>query len=269
MTKESRCFIYFPGGGGGGEQDMATFAARLEDPIHFEAIAYPGWQRYVQPDFSAEAFVKEITAEIARRVPTGPIHLLGLSIGGHFAYAAALQLQQMGREIAFFCAIDSFMIASSQPSPGWQRRAIADALHLLKQGRAKEFARLLRSKAWRAILRMTGGRLAGILQRFSGRGNLPAIFNSDSVAEHELSMRLLIRAAAPWIAALDRNPLALTAPAILLRTQASAVHDAAWKVRCPSIVIREVPGKHLTLFEPENIHHLRNAFMAASSQLPA
>jgi len=40
-------------------------------------------------------------------------------------------------------------------------------------------------------------------------------------------------------------------------------------MRCPVIEIREVPGKHLTLFEPENIGALREAFVEAASQFAA
>jgi len=191
---------------------------------------------------------------------------MGLSIGGHLGYAGALRLQQMGREISLFCAIDSFMVVSSQPSAGWQKRALADAFDLLRKGWYKDFARLVRSKIWRGLLRLAGGRLAGTLRRFSGSGNLPSIFSGDSVAEHELSMRLLLREVAPWVAELDRKPVQLDAPTILLRTQASACHDAAWRLRCPNIAIREVPGKHQTLFEPENIGGLRDAFESAASQ---
>lgn len=269
MTQDSYSFIYLPGGGGGGEHDLAAFAAGLEYPIHFETISYPGWQRYVQSDFSAEILISELTAEITKRVPAGPIRIMGLSIGGHFGYAAALRLQQLGREVAIFCAIDSFMVTSSQPTAGWQMRALSDAFDLLKKRRFQDFTRLVRSKAWRAIMRLAGGRLAGLLRTSSGAGKLPAVFGGDEVAEQELSMRLLLRVVAPWVAELDRNPMPLTAPAILLRTQASAIHDTAWTRRCPDIAIHEVPGKHLTLFEPENLDGLRNAFVAASGQFVA
>ena len=93
------------------------------------------------------------------------------------------------------------------------------------------------------------------------------MLGSDGIAEQELSMRLLLREVNPWIADLDRNPAFLTAPTILLRTQSSAGHDVAWRQRCPNIAIREVPGKHLTLFEPENISGLRDAFVSATTLL--
>jgi len=40
--------------------------------------------------------------------------MIGVSLGGHFAYALALRLKEMGREIAMLCAIDSFIVDSSQ-----------------------------------------------------------------------------------------------------------------------------------------------------------
>jgi thioesterase domain-containing protein len=267
MMQASTRFIFLPGGGGGGEHDLAAFAEGLPDPIHFEIISYPGWQRYVEPDYSAEALIAELTAEVVKRVPTGPIRLMGLSIGGHLGYVIALRLRDLGREIPLFCAIDSFMVTSSAPSAGWQGRALSDALDLLKKGRLRDFAKLVRSKAWRGLMRLAGGRLAGILRSSSGDGKLPSIFAGDAVAEQELSMRLLLREVAPWVAALDHDPVPLPVPAILLRTEASAVHDAAWRQRCPNLSIHEVPGKHLTLFEPENIGSLRDAFVAATSQL--
>jgi thioesterase domain-containing protein len=269
MMEDSQTFLYLPGGGGGGEHDLENFAAGLDRRIRFETIHYPGWKRYVAEDFSADALVAELTAEVLRRAPPGPIRLMGLSIGGHFAYAIALCLLEMGREVALFCAIDSFMVASSQPRAGWQKRALSDAFDLLKKGRLKDFVRLVQSKVWRALLRLAGGRLAGQLRRSSANGQLPAMFAGDGVAEQELSMRLLLREVAPWVAELDRNPKPLSVPAILLRTEVSASFDEAWKQRCPNIVLREVPGKHLTLFEPENIGGLCDAFETAVGQLAA
>ena len=69
---------------------------------------------------------------------------------------------------------------------------------------------------------------------------------------------------APWIASLDREPVELKAPAVLLRTGLTASDDPAWRRRCPSIKICEIPGEHHTLFEAENIGSLREAFLTAT-----
>ncbi len=254
--------VIFLSGAGGGAPDLDLLREGAEDMTRFEVIGYPGWERYVENGFSAEVLIADLASQIATRVPRGPIRIVGLSIGGHFGYAAALRLQSMGREIAGFCAIDTFMISSSEPSAGWKGRAFAQGLELLRGRRFGEFTRFLRSKFWRALIRLAGSRLPNLLRGFSFSGRLPLV--SDPIFEGELSMRLLIREAAPWIASLDREPVPLKVPAVLLRTRPAARDDPAWLRRCPSIKICEIPGQHDSLFEAENIGSLREAFLTAT-----
>jgi thioesterase domain-containing protein len=251
-------------GAGGGAPDLAALIGIPKDTNRFETISYPGWQRYVADGFSAESFISELIAQIAARVPRGPIYIVGLSIGGHFGYAAAFRLQASGREIAGLCAIDTFMIASSKPSAGWKGRALAQGWELIRKRRFAEFTLFLRSKFWRTLLRLIGNRLPGLLLRSSSSNRLRAFPLLDPILEEELSMRLLIRDVAPWIVSLDREPIALEAPATLLRTRFTASDDAAWRRRCPRIEIVEISGQHQTLFEPENIGSLREAFITAT-----
>jgi thioesterase domain-containing protein len=256
--------VMFLSGAGGGAPDLDVFRAGVDDTTRFEVIGYPGWQRYVADGFSAEVLIADLAAQIVARVPHGPVRIVGLSIGGHFGYAIGLHLEAMGREIAGLCAIDSFMITSSGPSAGWKGRALEQGFELLRKRRIGEFTRFLRSKLWRALVRLAGSRLPGLLQRFSSSGRLPSVSALDPVFEEELSMRLLVREVAPWIASLDREPVALKAPAVLLRTRLTASDDASWLRRCPNIEILEITGQHHTLFDPENIGSLREAFITAT-----
>ena len=261
---ESSFPVIFLSGAGGGAPDLNVFRERADDTTSFEVISYPGWKRYVADGFSAQVLIADLTEQIAARVPQGPIRIVGLSIGGHLGYAAALRLLSMGREVAGFCAIDTFMIASSKPSAGWKGRAFAQGLELLRGRRFGELVRFLRSKFWRALVRLSGNRLPGLLQRFSSSGRSPSLSDFDPVFEEELSMRLLIEVAAPWVASLDRNPVALNAPAALLRTRQTAGDDPIWRSRCPKIEIFEIQGQHHSLFEPENAGSLREAFLTAT-----
>jgi thioesterase domain-containing protein len=255
--------VIFLSGAGGGAPDLSVFRITPDDTTRFEVIGYPGWKRYVADSFSAEVLIVDLATQIATRVPHGPIRIVGLSIGGHFGYAAALRLQTMGREIASFCAIDTFMIASSQPSAGWRGRALSQGLELLRRRRYGEFVRFLRSKLWRALARLAGSRLPWLMRR-TPTSLWSAVLALDPIFEEEMSMRLLIREAAPWIPSLDREVVELKAPAILLRASLTAGDDAAWRRRCPQIEIFEIPGQHHNLFEPENIGSLREAFIAAT-----
>jgi thioesterase domain-containing protein len=254
--------IVFLSGAGGGAPDLALFRDGAGDPTQVEVIGYPGWRRYVAEGYSADALIDDLATEVARRIPAGPVRIVGFSIGGHFGYAVALRLQDQGREIAGLCAIDSTMIESPGPSAGWRGRALEQALELLGELRLGDLARFMRSKFWRALARALGDRLPWMARRCSAR--LPLVSALDPVFEHELNMRLLIKMAAPWMASLDRNPVALDAPAILLRTGLAASDDEGWRRRCPNIKIFEISGKHHNLFEAGNIGALHEVFIHAT-----
>jgi thioesterase domain-containing protein len=250
--------------GAGGSSDWSLFKAGSEDTTRFETIGYPCWRRIVADGFSVEALISEFAAQIIATAPEAPIHILGSSIGGHFGYAVALRLQTIGREIAGFCAIDSFMIAVSAPRPGWKGRHLEEGWRLLRTGRLNDFATLLRSLFWRALLRSLGDRLPVLLRRPGLSHRLTEIFSLAPTLEREMSMRLLIREAAPWIASLDREPVALNALAALLRTRLTSGDDPAWRRRCPNIEIVEIAGDHNTYFEQENAGSFREAYFAAT-----
>jgi thioesterase domain-containing protein len=254
--------IVFLSGAGGGAPDLAVFRDGANDPTRVEVIGYPGWRRYVAEGCSADGLIDDLAAEIVQKIPTGPIRIVGFSIGGHFGYAVACRLLAQGRDIAGFCAIDSTMIESAAPSAGWKGRALEEALELLGELRLADLARFMHSKFWRALLRALGDRLPSTARRYAT--SLSLVCALDPILENELSMRLLIRLAAPWIASLDRNPLALNAPAILLRTEVAVNDDKAWRRRCPEIEIFEISGKHHNLFEPGNLGRLHEVFIRAT-----
>jgi thioesterase domain-containing protein len=261
MNNSSFPIFIFPGAGGG-MPDLSAFRAGPDDATRFEPISYPGWQRYVATGFTTEMLIAELAQQVTAKVPDGPICIVGMSIGGHFGYAIALHLQAKGRQIKGFCAIDSEMFISSAPTAGWMGRALEEALELLRRRRFAELNRFLRSRIWRALLRGTHGLLPGLLRRFSSSS--PTGGAIDPLFEEELSMRLLIKGTAPWLESIAHEPVALKVPSVLLRRHDAAGDDAAWRRRCPNIEILEVSGQHHTLFEPENVGSLREAFISAT-----
>lgn len=262
---DSSPVIFLPAAGGE-IYDLEIFALPQPGAPRIEAIRYPGWQQYAEPGFSAESLIQELAVQIATRVPSGPIHLIGMSLGGHLAYAIALRLQKMGRQVGGLCAIDSFMVTSSQPSAGWQRRALAEGLELLSKGRFRDFVRFARARFWRLLIRASGGRAANLLGRMVPRRSSQPGADPNPVFESELSMRMLIRHTAPWLAALDRDPIALHVPVALVRTRSTSGDDAAWRRRCPNVKIYEVVGGHHSLFFPENLGSFRQAFTTATRE---
>lgn len=251
-------------GAGGGTPELAPFQAGCSEATRFEILAYPGWRRYVEPDFSLDSWLEDLALQIERMIPNGPIRMIGISIGAHLGYAVAVRLQAAGREISGFCAIDAFMINSAAPSPGWLVRALALGSRFIRERRLVDFAEFVRSRFWRAVLLLSQDRLVRILRNAKQTGWLEQVVAADPVLEHELSMRLLLQTVAPGIAALDCKPIALNTLSVLLRTELSAASDAGWRRRCPGIKIRQIPGNHATMLEPQHCSAVTDAFSAAT-----
>jgi len=245
-------------GAGGTMRDVSVFKSSPLDRI--EAIHYPGWRRYLADDFSAERLIAELSSDIERLLPTGPIRIVGISIGGHFGYAVALRLLAAGRTVSGFCAIDSFMIASDAPRSDWKGRALKQGVDLLREGRFSDFAQFARSKFWRAGLRLA----PSLFTRLAASPKASTLLTLDPILEAEFSMRLLLKETAPFVAALDSQPVALDAPAVLIRTRPTASDDVAWQHRCPTMKVYEIPGQHHNLFEPPYIGTLHEVFMDAT-----
>jgi thioesterase domain-containing protein len=269
MNRVPPTVVFFPGGGGGWPElpyDPSLFGLgelfkrKEDDAIRFEPIQYPDWRQFVADGFSADVFLSQLVEQIVARVPHGRVWIVGFSLGGHFGYACALRLQAIGREIAGFCAIDAYMMTSSEPRPGWKRRHLEEARRLWDDRRFSDLALFVRKRFWRVQLRLFPPLLRFLARSERGR----ALAALDPVLDHELRMRVFIGGVAPWIGSLDRDPVAINAPAALLRTQEMAGDDVAWRRRCPNIEIVEIDGDHTTWLDPENAGSFRKAFAAAT-----
>lgn len=260
MSELAFAIVLLPGAGGG-SPDPAMFGADICRIGRVVTINYPGWRRYLTNTFSANELIEDLVSQITTRVPEAPIYIIGISLGGHLGYATALHLQAMGHQIRGFCAIDTFMVKSVAPRPGWKGRALADGLEALRKGRLIAF---MRSRFWRGMLRLVDTRLSELVRKAAYSKKSPFIFSIDPTLEQELNMRLLLKNVTPWLGSLDLKPATLNGPSILIRTAANASDDAAWRRRCPSIEIFEIPGTHHSIFESENVADFREFFRRAT-----
>ena len=248
-------------GAGGGVPDLRAFAATPAEAARFAPVVYPGWRRYTDEGFSAQILIHDLADEIAgwgERVA-----ILGVSLGGHIGYAVALKLQSLGVEVVGLCAVDSFMISSADIRPGSAGRNLARLRALAQSGSLGRLGTQGRTLFWRALVRLAGDRAASLLRRWRDSGLLRAACTVDPTLEKELSMRLLMRATAPWLSELNCNPLALQVRVAHLRTASAADADGAWRLRCPNIDVIEIPGDHDSLLDPENFVSMRRAFASA------
>jgi thioesterase domain-containing protein len=211
-----------------------------------------------------EILISELVEQIEAKAAAGRVLIVGYSIGGHLGYVCALRLQAIGREVAGFCAIDSAMITSAEPRPGWIGRHLEGALRLLHGGSLRELLTFLRTRFWRAQLRLLLRGAPALLRMLARSKRGSTLTALDPILEEELNGLLMAREAAPWVASIERDPVPMNAPTALLRTRETTGDDSAWRRRCPNIEIIEIDGTHTTLFEPENAGSFRKAFLAGT-----
>lgn len=250
-------------GARGHAPDCTPFCAAPSDLDRVVTLHYPAWRAQIEGGLTAEALAEALVAEIMDHVPKEPVVLLGVSIGGHFAYAAALRLESLGHPVAGLCIIDSGTITTAR-SAGWKARLASHAADLLRRGRPGALALHARRLAWRGLFRLAGDDLPSFARRHTTA--LERISRIDPAFAEELGMRLLIRITAAWMPSLDSHAPRLSAPAALLRTETNSANDALWRKRCPELRIIDLPGNHETLFESENAPALRSAFLTATAQ---
>ena len=251
-------------GAGGEAPAPRAFSSTDAELRRLEPVPYPGWKRYLDEDFSADGLIEDLASTIARRAAGGKVGVVGISLGGHLGYAVALRLQQMGVTVAGFCAIDSFMVSSDAAKPGWRGRFVARVVALLLSGSFGELAVYLRLMAWRGLIRLSGANAPALLRRLRDFRGASAAIAFDPILEKEVTMRLLLREIAPWLARLDRRPSPLSVTATHLRSRHTEGDDLSWRRRCPNMEFIEVPGDHETLFDPENIEAVHAAFLRAT-----
>lgn len=261
---ENKVFFFLPGSGGG-TPNLSVLNEGGAYPINFHPLEYPGWSEYVKSGFSPDDLISELSMNIESIAPVGPINIVGLSLGGHFAYLLALDLQKKGRRVDLVVAIDSFMVATAKPMPGWKRRATHEVALLILKGKIGGIVRFARSKMLRMFIRSLGDRLPAALNLISRINWASNMLSYDKVLRQELDIRMLARVVAPWLAAIDEHPVELSIPAMHLRTSDSSTSDVAWLRRCPKLQVYTVTGTHETLFDTENSAVLRKQFFAAIS----
>ncbi|MFC6011236.1 amino acid adenylation domain-containing protein [Nocardia lasii] len=107
------------------ERTAATCSTSRSDPAH-AGESPSGTARNLTVDFLADTYATEIN----RLHPTGPVHLLGWSLGGQLAHATAIRLRAEGRDVTTLAMLDSVVLPDHADPP--PRPRMRDLLtHLL------------------------------------------------------------------------------------------------------------------------------------------
>jgi len=135
---------------GGHPVRFQPLVARMHAGRPVIGLAYPGHDGSVAPLDSIEGIAAELLAAIDSVHPSGPVHLLGYSLGGLVAFEIARALQQRPDRAGLLVMLDAYAPGAAVQH-GTLRRAWAHAVEAFEAGTVREIAAALRERAMRWI----------------------------------------------------------------------------------------------------------------------
>ena len=257
--------VFFPGAG---KDDPLTpvLVSTCASHFNFIVISYPNWRDYVFEGADPRSVVDDAVDKIERSLPNGPVLLVGYSIGGHFAYSAAIELCARNRGVASVMPIDSYMRPTVNLNRGSWSRFVKEGVSIVGSSSFGAMAEYAFVKLFRLLLRLVGPNLKYFLRRLNIRSVSFAPSWLRIRVSREIALRLLILESVDWLAELDRDPKLLSAPTEVFRTSQNSIDDGAWRRRCSNLSIHEVPGTHNTISESANVTILSSALIEAISK---
>ena len=141
-----------------------------------------------------------VERQVRAKASSGPVLILGYSLGAQIGWGFAHGFQRAGGTVAFFGAINGRLVANDKLHGHWLRRAVRDFASDLLRGDIRAVGAFISSRFSRLLQRAAGSNLPSVAaDRWARRGRLPAgRCPAIQFSETELSMRLMIRAAVPW-----------------------------------------------------------------------
>lgn len=244
---KGRPLVFVFGGSGGHCLRLGTLCLASAKGLDLRVIDYPIW-RSLRGRAGFDRMIEALAWEVAACAPTGPLQLVGYSLGGAVAYGVALELVRMGRQVAFVGLLDA-LAPIVPPEP--RERPVA-----MLRRRLSAFSRL-----WREHGAIRLGLLyapVGLLALASDLAQLV-----PTVDRYEVDYRFGVHAmrALHWRWRSDRRRLSerLAAPMVLFRVR-GAVDDesvwAGWSGRAERFESVTVDGDHWTMLEPVHIQDL-------------
>ena len=132
--------LFFVHGWGGTVFGFVELAQLLPADQPCYGVQALGLDGVKERDLSVEAMAANYVEEIASFQPTGPVHVVGYSIGGMIAYEVAQQLRRRGRDVATLALVDSTPFGWMP----WRFRAVMRAFELA--GRCRSYVESLWSR---------------------------------------------------------------------------------------------------------------------------
>ncbi|MGD9418973.1 MAG: amino acid adenylation domain-containing protein [Verrucomicrobiota bacterium JB025] len=211
------------------------------------------WLAIESPALSADGEVKVGTMEemaaryveaVRAKQPSGPYRLAGYSFGGVMAYEMARLLIQTGEEVEFLGMFDT-----ENPAMDWRKYGMVERMRVFWESMdSASFS----ERCKQLLIRMC----EGIATHLRVAEEVKKARNAGVTRPHSQMRMLQVREAHG--AAMDAYvPVPLDLDVVLFKSEAAddkfeVAGDYGWGGLVRSLEIVDVPGAHLTMFEPEH-----------------
>jgi phthiocerol/phenolphthiocerol synthesis type-I polyketide synthase D len=209
-------------------------------------VSYLDWTDLIQPGVDMSTLFTRVRSQIEARLPSGPVHMAGYSIGGPLAYACARAFQASGRQVLSVSILDA--TAGDAPIALPLRSRIRRRIERLS---SFDILAGLASALAKVLIRPPA---APLLRSLQPHRNRPLPFGFDQQIHLKLTMQLLMPMFWPWWLALTEPASPLTAPTYVFRSQeheSFEPEDLGWGHYCSNVRVIHVPGTHLGMLEPK------------------
>ncbi len=214
--------------------------------IEAPALAGTGEVRAVPVEEAAADYL----GVIRRCQPHGPYHLAGYSYGGLLVYEIARMLVADGEEVAFVGMFDTL-----NPAARIREYSLLERLDVFWESQTHP--------SWIGrIGRVLDRARQGVLTHFRVKNEIRLARNTG-VSDPHSEVRMLQIREAHWQSMLTYQPGPLDCRVTLFKSKApddkyEIPGDYGWNEVVGSLEIIEVPGEHLTMFDPEHAANLAN-----------
>jgi thioesterase domain-containing protein len=230
--------VFFFQGSGEGE---AKYWGPFEDVVRAVPLSYLDWTELVKPETGFAGVILHLKAQIQSRMPAGPLHLVGYSIGGPLAYACAIALQAEGRVVDCLAILDGH---TSLKAATWRQRFADLATFEVRSGLARVLSKLLTNRYGLPVLR-----------RLSAMRRVKLPFNFGAYLHPKLRVYLMWRMFGPWWRTVAPPNAEFTVPTLLFRAKESQrleSDDLGWRRYCQNLTVIQVAASHFNILAAEN-----------------
>lgn len=265
--------VFMLPGAGGAEPGTAWLRVACAPALAVTQLHYGNWIEFQRPDFDFTTLFNRLLSQILAEAPTGPIRIIGYSMGGKLAWLLAARLEQMGHELAGLVMLDTpsprstvdvhGVVDRAHPSLTWK----TEWRQLQQAHQVGRLRVMLARIAARRLLAPRGQKLLHLLARHHRW--MPMLMGA--YLGNDLTSSLLGRQVRSWMSELDTLPT-LRAPTLLVRARENRHPDwdMGWQEFCQQIDVKSVEGDHLTMLAADRTQdvasHITAAFMRWARQ---